>query len=57
MRGAGDEDHGAGIDVVVLERDIGIVLRDRGDDFAPEAGTSENVGFIDGENLLAAAAG
>ena len=56
-RGACDEDHRAGVDQLVLELDVRVVLRDLDGDLAPEAGRLEDVRLVDGGQLLAAGAG
>src|SRR5580704_3434849 len=52
--GALDQRHGGGIYVHVRELDAGIILGAAGYDFSPQAGTLQHIGFVDGENFLAA---
>ncbi len=49
--------HRHGVDELVLEGDVGVVLCDLGDGGAPELGDLEDVGLVDGGDLLAALAG
>ena len=46
--------HGAVIDVEMIQVDIGIVLGDVDDRAAPQAGRSQDVGLVDGRDLMTA---
>ena len=49
--------HGHGVDELVLEGDVGVVLGDFGDGGAPELGDFEDVGLVDGGDFVAALGG
>ena len=51
------EVHRHGVDELVLERDVGVVLCDFGDGGAPELRDLEHVGLVDGGDFLAALLG
>ena len=57
LRGDVHDVHRHGVDELVLEGDVGVVLRDFGDGGAPELRDFEDVGLVDGGDFLAALGG